>query len=120
MTNRIRQALCAALLLVLSAGGAFADAYRLGVSDVVRIKVVEWLAADGQFRDWSEVTGEYAIGPGGLVAIPLLGEIPAAGKATVELAAEISGGLKQVLALQGLPTSASKSRSSRPSTSRAT
>ena len=104
MTPRTRLArLLAFALIVLGCGPAAAQGYRLGVSDVVRVKVVEWLAADGLFRDWSEVTGEYAVGADGFVAFPLLGEIPGQGKSTAELAADIAGGLREVLALQGAP-----------------
>lgn len=94
-----------ALVLILTGGLATAqDSYRLGVSDVVRIKVVEWLAADGGFRDWSAIAGEYVVGPTGQLAVPLLGEVPAGGLSTAELATGVSEGLRQVLALPGAPS----------------
>jgi exopolysaccharide production protein ExoF len=80
-----------------------AEPYLLGISDRIAIKVVEWRPGEGDFREWSAVGGEYAIGPTGTVSVPFLGEQSAAGRTTAELAAEFSTDLSQYFGLANPP-----------------
>jgi len=80
-----------------------ADPYMLGVSDRIAIKIVEWLPGEGEFREWSSVGGEYAIGPTGTVSVPFLGEQSAAGRSTADLAQEFSAELSQYFGLSNPP-----------------
>src|SRR5687768_6276910 len=50
--------------------------YRLGAQDKLRVHVQEWPA----------LAGEFTIGAEGAVSLPLVGEIPASGLRTSELA----------------------------------
>jgi polysaccharide biosynthesis/export protein len=57
--------------------------YQLGVGDRLRVTVFNEAA----------LSGEFALGPSGTVAMPLIGEIPAAGKTPSEVAAAIQAAL---------------------------
>ena len=63
--------------------------YQLGSMDKLHIRVVEWQTAEGAVRDWSSISGDYIVGPSGNISLPFIGEMPAAGKTTAEIAAAI-------------------------------
>jgi polysaccharide biosynthesis/export protein ExoF len=85
--------------LLLGASSASAEEYRLGSQDKVRISIVEWTLDDLQ----SPINGEFVVSASGMVSLPLLGEVPAAGMATTQLARQVSEKLKAKLALKNLP-----------------
>lgn len=80
-----------------------ADEYRLGSQDKLNIRIAEWQTVEGTFRDWAAVNGEYSVGPAGNLSVPFVGELPAAGKTTSEVAAAISVALQRKLALSDKP-----------------
>ena len=71
--------------------------------DKLRIRVVEWQTAEGAVRDWSTISGDYIVGPSGSISLPFIGEMPAAGKTTAEIAAAIGEELQQKLGLPDRP-----------------
>jgi exopolysaccharide production protein ExoF len=93
------------LLAFLSAGmmPAVADDYRLGTMDKLHVRVGEWQSAEGAFRDWSALSGDYSVGPAGTISVPFVGELPVTGKTTAEVAAAIGDGLQQKLGLPDRP-----------------
>lgn len=95
-------ALCAILLPLFTATGQAAD-YRLDIMDRLRIRVVEWRTAEGEIRDWSTLSGDYVVGPSGNLSLPFIGEMPATGKTTAEIAAAIGDGLQQKFGLLDRP-----------------
>ncbi|MDH4987352.1 polysaccharide biosynthesis/export family protein [Aminobacter anthyllidis] len=94
-------ALC--LTLAFSASTVFADDYHLGTQDKLTIRVVEWQTVEGAFRDWSSVSGDYTIGPSGNLSLPFVGETPAAGKTTAEIAEKIGKTLQDKFGLSDRP-----------------
>jgi len=82
---------------------AAADEYRLGSQDKLNIRIAEWQTVEGTFRDWSAVNGDYSVGPAGTLSVPFVGEMPAAGKTTAEVAKAISEALQRKLALSDKP-----------------
>jgi protein involved in polysaccharide export with SLBB domain len=82
---------------------AWAGEYQLGVQDKLRIRVVEWQTIEGTFREWDAVSGEYTVGMSGELSLPLIGDTPAAGKTTAEVAAAISETLEQKFGLSTKP-----------------
>jgi len=95
-----------AALLVVSNGAIAAgnpDHYTLGVSDKLSIRVVEWQSAGATFQDWTAVTGSYLVGPEGAISFPFVGEVPAEGETTAELAQALSAGLRSTLGLTDPP-----------------
>lgn len=64
--------------------------YRLGPRDKVRIQVFEWRPARDEIFAWEALNSEYSVGVSGRLALPLIGQVPAEGKTTQELAGTIS------------------------------
>ncbi|WP_278247477.1 polysaccharide biosynthesis/export family protein [Sphingomonas jatrophae] len=60
------------------AGPASAAEYKLGVGDRIRMVVYNEAA----------LSGEFSVGANGSVALPLIGEVPAAGRTVTEIAAD--------------------------------
>lgn len=80
-----------------------AEPYMLGTMDKLNVRIVEWQTAEGAVRDWSSISGEYAVGPSGVISLPIIGEINADGRTTAEVADEISDTLQQKLGLMDRP-----------------
>jgi polysaccharide export outer membrane protein/exopolysaccharide production protein ExoF len=78
-------------------------AYRLGAGDKINLKVLEWRPSIDQIYAWEALNTKYTIGPSGQLALPLVGEIPAAGLTTEELAREIAGYLRDRMRLAAAP-----------------
>jgi exopolysaccharide production protein ExoF len=96
---------CAIALLLQSALllPAHADPYKLGIMDKVSIRVVEWQTAEGQFREWPGITGQYIVGPNGELALPFAGELKVTGQTTSDVAHQISKGLQDRFGLADAP-----------------
>jgi exopolysaccharide production protein ExoF len=103
MPWRAALALLALLAAHLSPALAQTADYQLGSMDKLRIRVVEWQTAEGAIRDWSSLSGDYVIGPSGSISVPFIGEMPAVGKTTAEIAAAIGDELQQKLGLPNRP-----------------
>ncbi|MDK1374660.1 MULTISPECIES: polysaccharide biosynthesis/export family protein [unclassified Sinorhizobium] len=106
-----------ALIAVIAASGvsaAQADEYRLGVMDKLRVRVAEWQTAEGAVRDWSAVSGEYTIGASGNLSLPFVGDLPASGKTTTEVAAEIGIQMQKLFGLRDRPSASVEMAQYRP------
>ena len=95
--------LIAAFFLMLSPLRAEAAEYQLGVMDKLRVRVVEWRTAEGAFRDWAAINGDYAVGASGKLSLPFIGETDAAGRTTAEIAKTIGDQLQQKFGLLDRP-----------------
>ncbi len=105
----------AALLFALvDLAAADEGGYRLGVMDKLRIRVAEWQPAEGTVRTWEAVSGDYAIGPTGSLSLPFIGDLPAAGKTTTEVAQTIGEELRSKFALRNLPSASVEIAEFRP------
>ncbi|KAA3448968.1 sugar ABC transporter substrate-binding protein [Mesorhizobium sp. SARCC-RB16n] len=93
---------------------AAADDYRLGSQDKLTIRIAEWQTVESTFRDWSSVNGQYTVGPAGTLSVPFVGELPAAGKTTAEVAAAIGEALQRKLALSDKPEASVEMAQFRP------
>lgn len=82
---------------------ASADPYKLGIMDKLSIRVVEWQTAEGQFREWPGITGEYLVGPNGDLALPFAGELQVVGRTTADVAQEIARNLQMRFGLADAP-----------------
>lgn len=102
-SRRSRSAWAAALLAgaisCLGPATAQADGYRLGSADRVRIKVVEFNKDSLVPTEWSVMTGDYAVSDTGVVVLPILGALPAAGLTMADLNGAIVGRVKEVIGL---------------------
>jgi polysaccharide export outer membrane protein/exopolysaccharide production protein ExoF len=77
--------------------------YRLGAGDKISVKVLEWRPSVDQIYAWEALNVKYTIGPAGQLALPLVGELPAAGLTTNELAQQISEQLRLRMQLAAPP-----------------
>ncbi|MGK9052787.1 polysaccharide biosynthesis/export family protein [Neorhizobium sp. CSC1952] len=106
----------AGAILVALTGNAAAEetGYRLGVMDKLRIRVAEWQPAEGTVRNWDAVSGDYTVGPTGSLSLPFIGDLPAAGKTTAEVAKAIGEELRSQFALRNLPSASVEIAQFRP------
>jgi protein involved in polysaccharide export with SLBB domain len=101
--HRLSPWLSLSLCIVLLPFSALADAYRLGPQDRLRIKVVEYRAGKGETFEWTALNADYAVNPQGAVSIPVLGDVPAAGKTTEEFSETVSDTLQKRAGLENRP-----------------
>jgi len=80
--------------------------YKLGPQDKVRVRVYDWRVASAQVHEWAALGGEFVISAGGVLSLPLVGDVPATDRSPSELAAEISERLRTRLGLAHRPDSA--------------
>ena len=85
---------------------AWADSYKLGPQDKLRVKVYEWRAANSEAHEWAALNGDFYVSAGGDVSIPLIGEVPAAGRTVAELADAIETRLQSRIGLSNKPNAA--------------
>nr|WP_245472336.1 polysaccharide biosynthesis/export family protein [Rhizobium jaguaris] len=98
-------------------GRSYADnlpGYHLGVMDKLHIRVAEWQTAEGTIRDWSTISGDYTVGPSGSVSVPFIGDMPAVGKTTDEIAQAIGVGLQKQFGLRDRPSASVELSQFRP------
>ena len=105
--------LLVALNAFLSAAQSRAD-YKLGPQDKLRIKVYEWRISTGQIHEWTALGGEFVVGAGGTVSLPLLGNMLATNRTPSELAADISDRLQAEIGLAKRPETAVEVMQYRP------
>jgi exopolysaccharide production protein ExoF len=113
----LRCAALVALSLCMPLGSAYADnlpGYHLGVMDKLHIRVAEWQTAEGSVRDWATISGDYTVGPSGAVSIPFIGDMPASGKTTDEIAEAIGIGLQKQFGLRDRPSASVELSQFRP------
>ncbi|WP_348935229.1 polysaccharide biosynthesis/export family protein [Aquabacter sp. CN5-332] len=80
--------------------------YRLGPEDRIRLKVYEWRASQDQIFEWEALGAEFTVGAEGNLSIPLVGEVPAEGLMTSEIARSIGERLKARMGLLEPPDTA--------------
>jgi protein involved in polysaccharide export with SLBB domain len=95
-----------ALLLLPSTQVAAAQQtqdYKLGPQDRVRLLVYEWRTTLNAVFEWTSLNAQFTVGASGALSLPILGEIPAAGSTTSELARVIGEELKSRIGLSEAP-----------------
>ncbi|MEM1383240.1 MAG: polysaccharide biosynthesis/export family protein [Pseudomonadota bacterium] len=78
----------------------------LGAQDRLLVRVVAWNETTGTYENWTALTGEYTVGPTGLISLPIAGDMRAAGLTTNELAFQISERLQTRVSLAEPPSAA--------------
>lgn len=103
--------------LVASAGvatTALAEPYLLGPEDKLKIRVYDWRASSSEVHEWGALTGEFVVGASGNVSLPLIGEVPAAGKSTGDLSVLIGEKLQASIGLSNRPDASVEVSTYRP------
>jgi protein involved in polysaccharide export with SLBB domain len=93
----------ALILLNMIGGPAVGADYLLGPSDKVRVKAYEWRASRDEIFEWDALNDEFTVGAGGTLSLPFVGEVPAAGITTRELAGTIADRLRSEMGLGRRP-----------------
>ncbi|MGM4983616.1 MULTISPECIES: polysaccharide biosynthesis/export family protein [Rhizobium] len=117
VNTSFRRVAFAAVCLCAASAAAHADnipGYHLGVMDKLHVRVAEWQTAEGTIRDWAVVSGDYTVGPSGSISIPFIGDMPAMGKTTDEIAEAIGIGLQKQFGLRDRPSASVEMSQFRP------
>lgn len=69
----------------------------------LKITVVEWIASEGDYKEWTALGGEYAVAADGTIDMPLVGLVEAAGRTTPAIAADLAALLKRKTGLVEAP-----------------
>jgi protein involved in polysaccharide export with SLBB domain len=103
---------------VLAYSPAFAEPasgeYKLGPLDKVRLRVQEWRPSKDEVYQWTAMNEEYIVGPSGTLAVPLVGDIAAAGLTTTQLEKVIADRLRERLGMIEPPDTAAEIVQYRP------
>ena len=62
----------------------------------MRIKVFEWRPSKDEMFEWAAFNSEYTVGATGKLSLPLIGDVPAAGMSTADLAQSIAERLSKL------------------------
>ena len=93
----------AAMIPFFGSSKAFADEYNLGPQDKLRVQVFEWRDSVYEVIEWPALTGEFTVGSGGMLSLPLIGQIPAAGLTTRELGEAMADQMKARIGMTAAP-----------------
>ncbi|MCS0459176.1 MULTISPECIES: polysaccharide biosynthesis/export family protein [Rhizobium] len=93
---------------------AMADDYILGPQDILKIRVFEWRPSTGTAFEWVPLTGDFSISAAGNLSLPIIGNVPAAGKTLEQVSAMIGERLQNQVGLQKRPNAAVEIASYRP------
>ncbi|MDJ0390007.1 polysaccharide biosynthesis/export family protein [Roseomonas sp. E05] len=96
-----RMVLAAPLLLAWPLAAA---AYDLDSLDRVRVTVSEWSSSSGEPR--VRLNGEFTVDAGGMLSLPLIGQVPAQGRSPEQLGQDISDRLQSRAGLINAPVTA--------------
>lgn len=84
--NMLATRLIAFIVALLLPLAAWAEAYRVGVNDVLNLRVAVWDELNAVVSDMPGVSGDYPVGADGTLLVPLAGTIEAAGRTPSEIA----------------------------------
>lgn len=87
-------------------GGAYAagQVYHVVPQTRIKVAIVEWIAATGEYKEWTALNGEYVVSPSGAISIPMIGEMQVGDKTVDEISGDIGVKLKQITGLAVAPT----------------
>lgn len=98
-----------ALAAMVLCSAAFAQSalspeeFRLQPRTRIKLSLLEWLPASGEYKDWTVISGEYVVSPSGRLSLPLVGELSAGDRTADDVQAEIAARLKQRTGLLQTP-----------------
>lgn len=95
--------IAASILASVLPGRAAPVEYRLGPEDKLQIKVFDWRTGSGEAYQWQALNGEFLVGSGGAVSLPLLGDVPANDVTPSALALSIGERLQSKIGLAQRP-----------------
>jgi polysaccharide export outer membrane protein/exopolysaccharide production protein ExoF len=88
-------------------GGAHAaatEAYHVVPQTRIKVAIVEWIAATGEYKEWTALNGEYVVSQSGSISIPMIGNMQVGEKTVADISSDIGEKLKQITGLAVAPT----------------
>jgi polysaccharide biosynthesis/export protein ExoF len=87
----------------LAGAAALAEDNHIAPSDVLGLRVTDWLPVEGELREWEAITGTYTVDADGRATFPYIGELAVAGQSPAAIGEQIGEALKQRFALADRP-----------------
>jgi len=80
-----------------------AESFPITPQTSLRVTVVQWVPAKGEYQRWDAVGGEFTVSSAGTLSMPLVGSIDIAGLDSTTLASKIAQQLKEKVGLISAP-----------------
>jgi protein involved in polysaccharide export with SLBB domain len=92
-----------AILTVALSSPAFSDGFTITPQMKLRLTVVEWAPAKGEFEQWTALGGEFVVSQAGTVTLPVIGSIKIGSLDSAGLASEVAKVLQARIGLVNKP-----------------
>ncbi|WP_420832236.1 polysaccharide biosynthesis/export family protein [Rhizobium cauense] len=101
--------------MVLGCGAAHAgEEYVPGPQDTLKVRVYEWRPSTGTAFEWAPLTGDFVVSSAGNLSLPIIGNVPVAGKTLEQISETIGQRLQSEVGLQKRPSASVEISSYRP------
>jgi protein involved in polysaccharide export with SLBB domain len=70
----------------------------------LKVTIVEWLAAQGEYKEWTALGGEFAVAADGVIDMPMIGAVRAGGETAAAIAADVATRLQKQTGLAKPPS----------------
>lgn len=113
--NRKAAVTAAVLAIVLGCSTAHAgEEYVPGPQDTLKVRVYEWRPSTGTAFEWAPLTGDFVVSSAGNLSLPIIGNVPVAGKTLEQISDTIGQRLQSEVGLQKRPSASVEISSYRP------
>ena len=112
-----RKAAVSAAFLAIAIGAGTAHAaeeYVPGPQDTLKVRVYEWRPSTGTAFEWAPLTGDFVVSSAGNLSLPIIGNVPVAGKTLEQISETIGERLQNEVGLQKRPSASVEISSYRP------
>lgn len=101
----LRCAILGAATIAVATGGWSGSAWSAGLAPQtkIRLTVVQWMPAKGQYEQWGALGGEFVVTQAGTVVLPVIGAVPVANLDGAGLADEVAKRLQARIGLVNKP-----------------
>jgi protein involved in polysaccharide export with SLBB domain len=80
------------------------EPFRVMPETRLKVTIVEWLAAQGEYKEWTALGGEFAVAADGIIDMPLIGTVRAGGETTTSIAADVATRIQKQTGLSKPPS----------------
>jgi exopolysaccharide production protein ExoF len=112
--NRKVAASAAFLAIAVAAGAEAGEEYVPGPQDTLKVRVYEWRPSTGTAFEWAPLTGDFVVSSAGNLSLPIIGNVPVAGKTLEQISETIGLRLQNEVGLQKRPSASVEISSYRP------
>ncbi|WP_025662509.1 polysaccharide biosynthesis/export family protein [Rhizobium sp. IBUN] len=112
--NRKVAASAAFLAIAVAASAEAGEEYVPGPQDTLKVRVYEWRPSTGTAFEWAPLTGDFVVSSAGNLSLPIIGNVPVAGKTLEQISETIGLRLQNEVGLQKRPSASVEISSYRP------